>query len=80
VRVLGVTDGHDAGEVPGNTDARATAAVGSEPFGYRLAVLLPPAPVSGEVAVDYGQELVNIERLRDGLSGSVCQQLIDDVA
>ena len=35
---------------------------------------------SGEVAVDYGHELVNIERLGDGLDGSVGEQFVDDVA
>jgi hypothetical protein len=38
------------------------------------------AAVSGKVAVDHGQELVNIERFPESLRGSVGQQLIDDPA
>jgi hypothetical protein len=37
------------------------------------------APVSGKVAVDYGQELVDIERLAHRLSGPAGEQLIDDL-
>jgi CheY-like chemotaxis protein len=35
---------------------------------------------SGQVAVDDGQELVDVERLGDRLGGSVGEQLVDDVA